>query len=345
MNSFGNLLRLTTFGESHGPAMGGILDGMPSRVPFDAEAVQQALCRRRPGSGAGRSARKETDIIRILSGVSPEGLTLGTPIGFMIPNVDARPGDYSRLLRPNHADYTYEMKYGIRAVAGGGRASARETASWVAAGAMASMLTRPEGITIRAAVSGVGEWESADPYSLLLLPAEAMEIVEKAGAAGDSVGGLVSCVVSGVPAGLGEPVFDKLHSRLAAAMMSINAAKCFEYGLGRKAARSYGSETADPFVLPPGASCPEPAGDFSGGIQGGISNGRDIRFTVAFKPTPTLMRDVESFDIEGNRGVIPARGRHDVCVALRAPAVVEAMAALVVADALLASRLPLKSRV
>ncbi len=345
MNSFGNILRLTTFGESHGPAIGGILDGMPSRIIVDIDAVQEALLRRRPGFGKGCSARKETDRINILSGLSPEGLTLGTPIGFVIPNIDARSADYSALLRPNHADYTYEVKYGIRAVAGGGRASARETASWVAAGAIASMLTRPEGISIRAAVTGIGEWESETPYMLAELPEEAMRIVEAAGAAGDSVGGLVSCVISGVPAGLGEPVFDKLHSRLAAAMMSINAAKCFEYGLGRRASRSYGSATVDMFEIPAGSSRPAPVGDFSGGIQGGISNGRDIRFTVAFKPTPTLMREVESYDIEGNPGVIPPRGRHDVCVALRAPAVVEAMATLVVADALLTSRISLKSRV
>lgn len=342
MNTFGHHLRLTTFGESHGPAIGGILDGMPSRIRISVEAVQERLDRRRPGNAKGTSARRETDKIRILSGLSFDGLTLGSPIGFIIENNDARPGDYERYadkFRPNHADFTYQAKYGIREAAGGGRASARETANWVAAGALAGHLTDLCGVCVKAWISGVGPWKAEDLYSGESDPERIQAVIAEAGERGDSVGGLVSCRISGVPAGLGDPVFGKLHSRLAAAMMSINAAKSFEYGLGRKASEAYGSEMADIFV--PDACRPGRIGtltNFSGGIQGGISNGNDICLAVAFKPTPTIMMPQATVDIHGQECMLQPAGRHDVCVALRAVPVVEAMATLVIADAFIASQ-------
>ena len=348
MNTFGRYLRLTTFGESHGPAMGGILDGMPSRIPVSEVLIQKELDRRRPGSGMGASRRSEPDKIRILSGISTEGLTLGSPIGFIIPNRDARPADYSDIcgaFRPNHADFTWQKKYGIREIAGGGRASARETVNWVAGGAIARQLLSPEGISVEGWISGVGEWQPEDIY---VKPSDfkAGEAeIERAMRENDSVGARISCIVRGCPIGLGEPVFGKLHSRLAEAMMTINAAKSFEYGLGRDACRSRGSEVADIFV--PDNMAPEGVStltNYSGGIQGGVSNGMDICFAVGLKPTPTLMMPVDSVDVEGKPCTIHPRGRHDVCVALRAVPVVEAMACLVLADMLLASRMPLKAR-
>lgn len=343
LNTFGQFLRLTTFGESHGPAIGGILDGMPPRIPISLDAVQAQMDRRRPGSGRGRSARREPDRIRILSGLSADRLTLGSPIAFMIENKDAKPEDYARYAdkyRPNHADYTYQVKYGIREAAGGGRASARETANWVAAGAIARHLTDLLGISAKAWMAGVGPLKASDIYGREC-DAEGIDaVIEDAAKRGDSVGGLVACRISGVPAGLGDPVFGKLQSRLAAAMMGINAAKSFEYGLGREAAEAYGSETADIFVPDKDA----PAGirtltNFSGGIQGGISNGNDICFAVAFKPTPTVMIPQPTVDTKGNSCTLQPAGRHDVCVALRAVPVVEAMAILVMADAAVASGL------
>lgn len=348
MNTFGRYLRLTTFGESHGPAIGGILDGMPSRIPISVDRIQQELDRRRPGKSKGVSQRRESDRIQILSGISSDGLTLGTPIGFMIPNHDSRQSDYSdisRVFRPCHADFTWQKKYGIREAAGGGRASARETANWVAGGAMVRQILDAEGISVEGWVSGTGSWMSQDIYEKPTDFGEMDSEIEKAIQSRDSIGGRVSCIIRGCPIGLGEPVFDKLHSRLAEAMMSINAAKAFEYGIGSDACRKSGSSVADIFVSDPSKD----GGiitltNFSGGIQGGVSNGQDIYFSVVFKPVPTLMRPVPTVDVDGNPCILQPRGRHDVCVALRAVPVVEAMSCLVIGDMLLASQRPLKAR-
>ena len=327
MNSFGQILRLTTFGESHGPAIGGVLDGVPSGIRIDVVKVQEALDRRRPGRSACASQRRETDRMQLLSGLL-DGVTLGTPIGFIIPNTDARPADYGAMrlaYRPGHADYTYQAKYGIRDPRGGGRASARETACRVAAGAIASQILAAKGISIRARVANIGGLEngSETEYEALL---------EAARREGDTVGGAVSCEVTGVPPGLGEPLFDKLHARLGAAMMSIPAAKAFEYGDGTAFASARGSEVADFFLpgLPTHA-----ATNHSGGIQGGISNGEPITLRVTFKPAPTMMREVPTVNEAGEAVTLDMRGRHDVCVVPRAVPVVEAMTALVLLDAML----------
>lgn len=299
--------------------MGGILDGMPPKVHIDINEVLRHLSRRRPGQKqAGVSQRNETDMPEILSGLTADGLTLGTPIGFIVRNRDARPADYegySGKFRPNHADYTYYNKYGIHDFRGGGRASARETVSWVVAGSIARQWLDTLGITIKAEY--VETNNAAD-----------------VAATGDSTGGKVKCVVRGVPIGVGEPVFDKLQSRLAAAMMSINATKAFEYGDGTKSSGMLGSDSLDLFAYPYAPAKPTLT-NHSGGIQGGISNGMPICFTVHFKPTPTLMRRVESIDSNGEKCILEPRGRHDACVAIRAVPVVESMAALVIADLML----------
>lgn len=350
MNSFGTILRLTTFGESHGTAIGGVLDGVPSGCPIDETLVQQALDRRRPGGSALGSQRKEQDRVELLSGIY-EGETLGTPIGFIIPNTDARSADYDRLrgvYRPNHADYTYQAKYGIRDHRGGGRASARETACRVAAGAIAAQILEQQGITVTAYTSAIGNVsyrtlnpQKEDVYrSDVRCPdlqsAEAMRtLLKQIQADHDTIGGSVSCVARGVPAGLGEPVFGKLQALLASAIMSIPAAKGFEYGMGFAAATATGTEALDMFV--PGEKV-HTVTNKSGGIQGGISNGEDIFFTVAFKPTPTLMRPVQTVDEQGNAVTLTMTGRHDPCVVPRAVPVVEAMTCLVLLDALLMHR-------
>lgn len=315
MNSFGNRIRLTTFGESHGPAMGGILDGMPPMIVIDIDKIRKNLARRRPGSSSEVSQRKEPDEPEILSGLNAEGITLGTPIGFIIRNMDAKSHDYegySDKFRPNHADYTYYAKYGIHDFRGGGRSSARETVSWVVAGSITAQWLETLGINIEAEFIETND-------------------VRKTAADGDSTGGIIKCTVSGVRAGTGEPVFDKLHSRLAAAMMSINAAKAFEYGDGFLAASMKGSECQDFFKVEEDGRivCKS---NHSGGIQGGITNGMPIVFKVYFKPTPTIMKDIETIDKEGNKCLIKAKGRHDPCVAIRAVPVVEAMTALVIGD-------------
>ncbi len=315
-NRIGNLFSITSFGESHGPAVGGVIDGMPAGVRIDLEQVKQELARRRPGQGGVSSGRKETDEVEILSGIM-DGLTLGTPIGFIIRNHDHRPEDYDHLkdvYRPSHADYTYQAKYGIRDHQGGGRASARETAARVVAGALAKQVLEKMGVTI-AAQSTINVAEVPQ---------------------GDTYGGVVTCVIKGVEPGIGEPVFGKLSSQLAEAMMSIPAAKGFEIGLGFDFVNHFGSEVLDKFVLKDGNI--STATNHSGGIQGGISNGNDICFKVAFKPVATLMQPVEGIDNDGNPVTIEPRGRHDQCVVPRAVPVVEAMAAIVVLDNVLINR-------
>ena len=316
-NRIGNVFSLTSFGESHGPAIGGIVDGMPAGVKIDFEQVRLEMARRAPGQGGATSARQETDEVEFLSGIM-DGVTLGTPIGFIIRNRDQRPADYDHLknvYRPSHADFTYQAKYGIRDHRGGGRASARETAARVVAGALAKQVLAKLGITVTA--SQVSQMSQEIPQC-------------------DTAGGIVECVIRGVEAGIGEPVFGKLSSQLAEAVMSIPAAKGFEIGLGFDFVNHHGSEVLDKFVVKDGKIAT--ATNFSGGIQGGISNGSDICFKVAFKPVATLMQPVEGIDSEGNAVTIEPRGRHDSCVVPRAIPVVEAMAAIVVLDNVLINR-------
>ena len=316
MNTIGKILTLTTFGESHGPAMGGVLDGVPAGVDIDLEALQRFVDRRRPGQTVGASSRGEQDRVEVLSGIW-QGKTLGTPIGFIVRNTDARSEDYeplARCFRPNHADYTWQVKYGIRDPRGGGRASARETVARVVAGGIAMQVLGRLGITIEAVA------RAADAATLQRVMAD-----------GDTLGGIIECVVHGVPAGLGEPVYGKLHARLAAAMMSIPSVHGFEYGDGFEMAAKRGSEVMDSFEKRADGSIGTVT-NHSGGIQGGISNGEDIVMRVAFKPVPTLMRDIPTVDLDGNPVTLPPRGRHDACVVPRAVPVVEAMAALVILD-------------
>lgn len=317
-NVIGNRLRLMTFGESHGPAMGGVLDGMPPLVRLDFEEIARHLARRRPGGRPGVSQRREADEPEFLSGISDDGMTLGTPIGFIIRNRDARSGDYdgyTGCFRPNHADYTYYKKYGIHDFRGGGRASARETVSWVVAGSIARQWLEQKGIQIEA--------EFVETNN-----------VEETASRGDSTGGIVRCSVTGMPVGVGDPVFDKLHARLAAAMMSINAAKAFEFGDGAGSACMTGTESMDIFNPDPDAPLPC-LSNHSGGIQGGISNGMPIEFKVYFKPTPTVMQPFDTIDTDGQPRTVNPKGRHDPCVAIRAVPVVESMAALTIADLML----------
>ncbi len=342
MNTFGHILRLTTAGESHGPAMTAILDGFPAGIAIDRDMLNEYMKQRRPGGGnPGTSARREADRVEILSGVF-EGISTGTPITLMIRNEDARSADYDALrdvYRPSHADYTYEAKYGIRDHRGGGRSSARETALRVAAGALADMALRPLGITVDARIDSIGGLKAASSecsenseYS------EAIEqLLERCLREGDTVGGVVRCVIRGVPAGLGEPVYGKLQAQLAAAMMSINAAHGFEYGMGFAGADRLGSEMLDTFI-PDAQSRITTATNHSGGIQGGISNGRDITFRVAFKPIATMMRPMQTVDRSGRSVTIEPHGRHDVCAVPRAVPVVAAMARLVILDAILHNR-------
>lgn len=324
MNTIGKILALTTFGESHGPAMGGVLDGMPAGVAVDLDALQRFVDRRRPGQAVGSSARDEKDRVEVLSGIY-QGKTLGTPIGFLVRNADARSGDYdeiARCYRPNHADFTWEMKYGIRDPRGGGRASARETVARVVAGGIAMQALASIGVTVVARVAQVGE----------VTDEEKMEAaVNDALRQGDTLGGIIECTVKGVPAGLGEPVFGKLHAQLAAAMMSIPSVHGFEYGDGFEMATKRGSEVMDTFEKRPDGTIGT-ATNHSGGIQGGISNGEDITMRIAFKPVPTLMRDVPTIDRDGNPVTLHPRGRHDACVLPRALPIVESMAALVILD-------------
>lgn len=352
-NTFGNIFTVTTFGESHGPAIGGVIDGMPAGVKVDMDEVQRFVDRRRPGQSAVTTSRSEDDKVEILSGIF-EGVTLGTPIGFIIRNKDHHSSDYSEIkdcYRPSHADYTYDAKYGLRDYRGGGRSSARETAARVVAGAIAMQALKQLGIDIVAYTSQIGKATLDAPYSQLNLSAIDNNVVRcpnaavaslmeqevlSARAAGDSVGGCVSCVITGAEAGLGEPVFDKLHAQLGAAMLGINAAKGFEYGDGFAFAAMHGSEVMDRFACVNGKI--STVDNHSGGIQGGISNGAPITFKVAFKPVATLMQDIETIDRDGNTVTLHPHGRHDPCVVPRAVPIVEAMAALVMLDNVLLSR-------
>ena len=316
MNTLGKILTLTTFGESHGPAMGGVLDGMPAGVDIDLDALQRFVDRRRTGQTAGSSTRDEQDRVEVLSGIW-QGKTLGTPIGFIVRNTDARSADYddiARCYRPNHADFTWEKKYGLRDPRGGGRASARETVARVVAGGIAIQALNKLGITIEAAA----------------YPLDTAEL-QRAMAEGDTLGGIIECTVKGAPAGLGEPLFGKLHAQLAAAMMSIPSVHGFEYGDGFELAAKRGSEVMDLFERRADGTIGTLT-NHSGGIQGGISNGEDIVMRIAFKPVPTLMREVPTVDRDGNPVTLQPRGRHDVCVVPRAIPIVEAMAALVILD-------------
>ena len=353
MNSFGTIFTFTGFGESHGPAIGGVIDGMPAGVAIDLGEVQRQLDRRRPGQSAITTSRSEADRVEILSGLM-EGVTTGAPVGFIIRNSDQRPADYSQLaeaFRPSHADYTYTAKYGLRDHRGGGRASARETATRVVAGAFAHQALAAMGVTIEAYTSQVGHLTLSEPYTELDLSrtetnpvrcpdpgmAVRMEtLINEVKREGDTIGGTVTCVVRGLPAGVGDPVAGRLAARLAGAMLSINAAKGFDYGMGFEGAAMRGSEANDPFV--PGTVPLHTATNHSGGIQGGISNGEDIYFRVAFKPVATLMRPVEAVGRDGEAVTLRPKGRHDPCVVPRAVPIVEAMAAMVILDAVLIGR-------
>ena len=353
MNTFGNIFKVTTFGESHGAAVGGVIDGMPAGVAIDLEKVQEQLNRRRPGQSAIVTARNEKDCVEVLSGLF-EGVTTGQPIGFIVRNADQHSGDYDNirdLFRPSHADFTYTAKYGIRDHRGGGRSSARETISRVVAGAFARQALEQLGINVYAYTSQVGDIALNKTYKELNLndidsndvrcpdaeTAEKMKaLILDVKSAGDTIGGIITGVITGCPAGLGDPAFGKLHASLASAMMSINAAKGFEYGMGFDGVTHRGSEMIDVFKAENGKI--STITNNSGGIQGGISNGEDIYFRVAFKPVATLLRDVETIDKEGTAVSLKARGRHDPCVLPRAVPIVEAMAAITVFDAWLANR-------
>lgn len=331
-NSFGKILVLTTFGESHGALTGGVLDGFPSDFHVDLHFIQSELNRRAPGTGDFTSPRKEEDRIEILSGVF-EGRTTGAPIAFIIPNKDHRSEDYSpvkEVFRPSHADYTWEKKYGHRDYRGGGRISARETAARVAGGAFAKLFLRSKGISVHAEVCEIGGFR---------LPGEEARVHEYLQAlkeAGDTTGGIISCIINGLPAGLGEPVFDKLQADLAKAMLSINAVKGFEYGSGFAGSGMKGSEHNDAFVTGLEGQGVQTSTNFSGGIQGGISNGMPVNFRVAFKPLSSILMPQETINKQGQPVQFTGTGRHDVCVVPRAVPIVEAMASLVIADHMLA---------
>jgi chorismate synthase len=335
-NSFGKALVLTTFGESHGTGTGGVLDGFPANLQIDIEFIQAELNRRRPGMEFFSSPREEEDKLEILSGLF-NGKSTGAPIAFIVYNHDQKPADYDHLtdtFRPSHADYTWQHKYGIRDPRGGGRASARETLARVAGGAFAKMFLQTKNIHITSGICQIGEYEIADRVTRISDPA-ILSFLEQLKADGDTTGGVISCTVSGVPAGLGEPVFDKLHADLAKAMLSINAVKGFDYGSGFKGASMKGSVHNDLFISEDGKI--KTLTNNSGGIQGGISNGEDIFFRVGFKPVSTVMKDQLTVNASGETKVLQGKGRHDVCVVPRALPIVEAMAALVIADHMIRS--------
>jgi chorismate synthase len=354
-NSFGKLFKISTFGESHGVAIGVIIDGCPAGLEIDINFIQAELDKRRPGQSKITTQRKESDTVQILSGIF-EGKSTGTPISLLIPNEDQRSKDYTHnkdVYRPSHADYTYDVKYGIRDHRGGGRSSARETAARVAAGAIAKLFLANFGIEIFAHVTAVGQinapnFDSNDLKSALALreenivrcadPATANQMInfiDQVRKDGDTVGGKIACIVKNCPAGLGEPVFDKLHADLGKAMLSINAVHGFEYGSGFAGSEMRGSAHNDVFLA---GDQPRTLTNFSGGIQGGISNGMDINFITAFKPVATIMHNQQTINAAGEASEIKGKGRHDPCVVPRAVIIVEAMAALVLADHLLRKR-------
>lgn len=353
-STYGKIFKIATFGESHGVGIGVVIEGCPAGVTFDSDFIQTELTRRKPGQSRITTQRKEADEFEVLSGVF-EGKTTGTPIAMVIRNEDQRSKDYSHIaaqFRPSHADYTYQVKYGVRDYRGGGRSSARETAARVAAGALAKLLLAELGISIQAYVSQVGAMKLEKSYHELDL-AEAennavrcpdpemaqqmFDYIDSIRKQGDSIGGVVNCVVKGMPAGWGEPVFDKLHAELGKAMLSINAVKGFEYGSGFDGVLLPGSQHNDAFYTDENGGV-HTRTNHSGGIQGGISNGEDIYFRVAFKPVATIMQDQESVDQFGNVAIVQGKGRHDPCVVPRAVPIVEAMAALVLADFYLRNR-------
>ena len=348
-NSFGNIFKLSTFGESHGKALGGVIDGCPAGVELDFDTINNELNRRRPGQSEIVTQRKEDDSVEFLSGIF-EGKTTGTPIGFIIVNKDQKSKDYSHIqntYRPSHADFVYDKKYGFRDYRGGGRSSARETVVRVVAGSIAKMLLKD--VKINAFVSSVGEitydYQNSKidfdkiEDSIVRCPDkktsdEMINLIKSIKKKGDTLGGVISCIISGVPVGLGEPVFNKLHAELGKAMLSINAVKGFEFGSGFKGSSMKGSEHNDSFNADGTTKT-----NRSGGIQGGISNGMDIYFNVAFKPVSTIMKDQDSIDSDGNEVKVKGKGRHDPCVVPRAVPIVEAMSALVLADYHLLNRL------
>lgn len=347
-NTYGTLFKLTTFGESHGKAIGGIIDGCPAGLELDFDAIQQELERRKPGQSKIVTQRKEPDTVDFLSGIF-EGKTTGTPIGFEIVNTNQKSKDYSHIkdtYRPSHADYTYDQKYGSRDYRGGGRSSARETASRVVAGAIAKQLLKD--IKIHSYTSSVGTLEMDIPYQDLdfskidsndvRCPDAAfakafIDRIKEIRKEGDTIGGVITCVIQNVPVGLGEPVFDKLHAELGKAMLSINAVKGFEYGSGFEGAKMKGSTHNDIFNVDGSTKT-----NLSGGVQGGISNGMDIYFKVAFKPVATIMQKQDTIDASGNVVEMQGKGRHDPCVVPRAVPIVDAMAALVIADFMLRNK-------
>lgn len=349
-NSFGQLFKITTFGESHGAAIGAVIDGCPAGIDIDFQKIQLELDRRKPGQSKISSARKEDDEFEILSGIF-EGKTLGTPIAILIRNKDAKSKDYEYLkdtYRPSHADYTYEQKYGIRDYRGGGRSSARETVARVAAGAIAKQILEAKGIKINAFVNQVGTIKLQKHYSTLdfnliegnivrcpdtKIAEQMIAVIEEVKKQGDTLGGTIQCVIQHVPAGLGEPVFNKLHAVLSHAMLSINAAHGFEYGSGFEGASKKGSENNDEYYIDNGII--KTKTNNAGGILGGISTGEDIYFNVAFKPVATILKEQHSVNNKGEEITLQNEGRHDPCVLPRAVPIVEAMAALVLLDLIL----------
>tara|TARA_R110002073_G_scaffold312586_1_gene484082 strand:- start:7478 stop:8542 length:1065 start_codon:yes stop_codon:yes gene_type:complete len=341
-NSFGNLLKLTTFGESHGVAIGGVIDGFPAGVEVDLDAIQAELDRRKPGQSKIVTQRKEPDTVEFLSGIF-EGKTTGTSIGFVIKNTNQKSHDYSHntdVYRPSHADYTYDKKFGIRDYRGGGRSSARETANWVVAGALAKQLISK--ISINAFTSSVGEIEMSQNYSHLdfsktesnivrcpdpEMAEKMIDRIKEIRKEGNTIGGTISCVAQNIPVGLGEPIFNKLHAELGKAMLSLNAVKGFEFGSGFEGTKMKGSEHNDIFNADGSTQT-----NLSGGIQGGISNGMDIYFRVAFKPVATIMQNQDTINSKGEETEIMGKGRHDPCVVPRAVPIIEALTALVLAD-------------
>jgi chorismate synthase len=353
-NSFGKVFCVTTFGESHGPMIGAVIDGCPAGLEIDLDFIQAQLDKRKPGQSRLTTQRKEADRAQIISGVF-EGKTTGTPLAMILANEDARSNDYEHLLnnfRPSHADFTYQVKYGHRDHRGGGRSSARETASRVFAGAIAQLFLKQNGVRVQAYVSQVGHVVCSKSYQELDLnqtftnpvhcpdsetAAQMIKLIEEVRNQGDTIGGAVTAVISGCPAGLGEPVFDRLHADLGKAMLSINAVKGFEIGSGFSGIVMRGSEHNDLFV--PKGQDTITATNHSGGVQGGISNGMDIYFRVAFKPVATIMKEQATVNTQGEAAQVQGKGRHDPCVLPRAVAIVEAMAALTVADHLLRQRM------